>query len=151
MDEQEFKATCKTLNSLPCPFEKAILTRRCNCDRARRLHVAEREVMACISPAAQADCQVLLELLRKSASFTLKLTQVKGPLPHAKEIKVQIGGLLGLQRLVTVEDPPRGEVGNIYALVKRAQAEFGNLIDLPFHEIVPSIATFQGRRRSPRR
>ncbi len=85
--------------------------------------------------------------MRNKAQFALRLTTVAGPLPHAKEIKVQCGGLLGLRATVFPELAAASEVGNVHGLVRAAQERFDGLRDLPYQEIMKSVVTFEGRRR----
>jgi hypothetical protein len=150
MEESEFRHTYNKIRELPCPFEKTLLSRQCDCRMARRFNLAEREGVSCTAWTAQRNCKTLLELLRQKARFTLGLTTVPGPLPHAKEVKVQTGGLTGVRRVVHPGQGP-SRVEDIHALVTAARTAFGRLEELPFHEIVKAIAAHQGRRRSSRR
>ncbi|MDH3281453.1 MAG: hypothetical protein OEQ18_10035, partial [Gammaproteobacteria bacterium] len=66
-------------------------------------------------------------------------------LPHAKALKIQCGGLLGLQRaLDPYEESPR--VNNIFGLVKRALLRYKDLPSFPFAEIVREVSTYSARR-----
>ena len=146
MDENAYRSAYDAANPLPCSFEKAILTRFCNCELARKINIAEREAVCCRSAGACADCGELHGLLRHNAMFTLKLIH-EGPLPHAKELKVQCGGLLGLQRALGVDAADQTRVDNVFGLVAAAQKKYGSLSELPYSEIVQSIAAYEGRRR----
>ncbi len=148
MDEQEFKEIYDAVNDRRCVFEKAALTRMYACEKLIRMNIAEREAAGCSNGAAQTQCNEMLERLRQNAAFSLKLTHVSGPLPHAKELKVQCGGLLGLQRNLEPDNSTAG-VDNIFGLIEAAKVAYGALTALPFQEIVKSITAFQGRR--PRR
>lgn len=148
MDEDEFKAAYLSLNSRTCPFEKAILSRQCDCHRATRLFIGERQGIGCDADAAQQQCAALLHLLRSNASFALKLTAATARLPHAKEMKVQAGGLLGLQRVLQQEFSTAIQVDDIDSLVNLAKATYDELEQLPYSEIVQTIAAYQGRRRN---
>ena len=151
MDENEFKNVYETVNDLRCVFEKAVLTRMYACRHLVRMNIAEREAAGCASAAAQHQCGDFLERTRRSAAFALKLTHVSGPLPHAKELKVQCGGLLGLQACMVSGPPERPGVPDIYGLLDQARREYGTLDELPFPDMVKSVAHFQGRRRRSRR
>ncbi|MDD5329018.1 MAG: hypothetical protein PHX38_03375 [Sulfuricella sp.] len=148
MDEQAYKETYRAVGALACPFEKALLICRCECREARRVNIAERVAVNCGDAAAQADCVLLHGLLLHSAAFALKLTHAEAVLPHAKHVKVQCGGLLGLQHAVRPEAPEAEPVADICGLVREAEALFGNLQALPYSEIVRGIAGFQARKRS---
>jgi hypothetical protein len=148
MDEQEFRRTYSSLNDTPCPFEKAILSGRCGCAKARKLNIAEREAVACRSRAAQERCLEMLDTLRHNAMFALKLTSIAGSLPHGKEIKVQCGGILGLRDTLFPEHAAQPMVRDIHAVVTAAEARPGGLQALPFQEIVKSISAYQARPKA---
>lgn len=145
MEENEFRSTYHAVNERRCVFEKTILSRRANCEFARRFCIAEREGVSCGHGEAQARCRLMLDTMRRNALFALRLTHLQGQLPHGKEIKVQTGGLLGLHSLM---HPHNGEqaVANINGLIEDAAARYGDLQSLPYDEIVRSIVHFQPRR-----
>ena len=151
MDEKEYKRIYNAINQLHCVFEKSILARKCACSNANKFHLADREGVSCNSARAQALCQELLHHMRKNAVFALKLKALSGPLPHAKEIKVQAGGMLGLQQALHPEDTEADKVGNVTEVISGALEKYGSMDTLPYQEIVKSIVAFQGRRkRTPR-
>ena len=147
MDEQAYRQSYKQLNSRPCVFEKAVLSNRCACECSQRILIAEREAGSCSSLQAQQDCQVLVEALRVNARFALKLTHIVGPLPHGKEIKVQVGGLLGLQACVEPGKEDVHQVTNVRDLVRTAKERYGSLEQLPFNDIVKHVLNYQHRKR----
>ena len=150
MEEQEYRATYHALNQRRCVFEKAINSRRCNCAQSARFHLADREGVACESASGNALCIALLDALRHNARFSLHITHADGPLPHAKEIRVQIGGLLGLQRLLHPDLAEAGSVQNINGLATEALARYGRIENLPYELIVQTLASFEGRRKRTR-
>jgi hypothetical protein len=89
--------------------------------------------------------------MRTNARFALHLTSAQGPLPHAKEIRVQTGGMLGLQALMQPEKQGRDEVDDIIATIDAALQRYGRLEDLPFDIIVQGIIRFEGRKRRTHR
>ena len=127
-----------------CPFEKAILGALGGCELATRFSVAERLGVNCRDDIARNNCITLLALMRDRARFALKVTDTSDPLPFGKEMKVMIGGLIGLQRLFAEEV---SQVDNIHELVRQAQGQFGSLESIPYHEIVKSITAYQAKRR----
>jgi hypothetical protein len=147
MEEQEYRATYQALNRRRCVFEKAINSRRCTCAQSARFHLADREGVACESDAGNILCIALLDAMRRNARFSLHVTHADGPLPHAKEIRVQIGGLLGLQKLLHPDTSPAGEVDNINGLATEALERYRRIEDLPYDRIVQSIVSYEGRRK----
>jgi hypothetical protein len=147
MNEDEYKGAYQAINERACPFEKAVLSRQCGCQYAQRLQIADREAAGCRSATAQPLCQNMLRLLRINAQFALGMATSPRALPHGKEMKVQVGGLLGLQRLLA-DTADMGDVENVYALVRAAKKTHGRLEFLPFSRIVRSIVSYRGRRRT---
>ena len=129
------------------------MSAQCACEMATRFSVAEQMGVNCRSDIARNNCITLLALMRSRARFALKVTDTSDSLPFGKEMKVMIGGLTGLQRLLTTE-PDAARVDNIHSLVQQAQQKYGSLDALPYQEIVKSITAFQSKRRghaSPKR
>jgi hypothetical protein len=147
MDENEYRSTYHKLNQSRCRFEKTLLSRRSSCSRGKGFNLADREGVSCLSPAARERCGALLDQLRENARFALRLTEIDGALPFNKEIKVQTGGMLGLQQLIYPESEAREKVEDIFILLNEAEQQFGSLDQLPFSEIMPSIVSFEGRKR----
>ncbi len=135
------------MDNARCPFEKAILGTQCACEMAARFSVAEQMGVECRSDIARNNCAMLLAFMRERARFALKVTDTSTALPFGKEMKVMLGGLIGLQRQMATEEGAAARVQNIHALVQQAQAAYGSLDALPYQEIVKSIAAFQGKRR----
>jgi len=146
VEEDEYRSTYHSVNERRCVFEKAILSRRCACTLSTRFYLADREGIACGSATAHRRCSHLITLLRENARFALKITTFEDELPHAKEIKVQNGGLLGLQRILR-SDLGKKNVADVAALTVLGESTYGSLEQLPYQEIVKSIVTFEGRPR----
>lgn len=147
MDESAFRAARAEINRLPCVFEKALLCRCAVCELSAPRAMAERETIACTSPVARANCGTLYGLLRANSAFALHLKRVEGPLTHGVAMKIQCGGLMGLQRVVDPEAP----APDVHRLVVAGRERFGAIEDFPFSEIVQGVAAWTGRRRRPPR
>ena len=150
VDETEFRDAYRQLNEIPCPFKKAIFSTVCACSRNERLYIGDREVLSCRSPAAQQRCLTLLGHLREAARFMLKVTSGRGELPHAKRMKVETGGLLGLKAVIAPENGRPGHVEDVYDLLDQAEAEFETLAVLPYPRILQEMARFKPRSRRSR-
>jgi len=155
MEEDEYKSTYNELADIRCVFEKALVNHQANqpvkCTLSRHFCLADREGYSCEKEASSCKCNELLELLRKNSAFVLKLREINGPLPHNMEIRVQVGGLMGLAKLVDADEaskPPA--LDDISRLLDQAQKTYGRLDELPYGEIIQSVVQFQGRRRRQR-
>lgn len=152
MDESEYRELYHSVNSLRCVFEKAMLTRRFNCENLVKINIAEREAAGCNHAESQSQCQHLLGLFRMNAAFALKISHAStGPLPHAKEIKVQCGGLLGLQACLHEDRENDTSVNNVHGLIREAMQIYHDLEHFPYAEVAKGVSRFEGRKRKHRR
>lgn len=152
VDETAFHETRDALHEQPCPFKKAIFSTICGCAFAERLYVGDRELINCSMPAAHARCQDLLGRLREAARFTLQVTGgMDGGLPHDKQIRVETGGILGLEAQMhgTQPDPNAcvPQLADINRLIDEAMARYGSLDAFPYSAIIRSVAGFAPRKR----
>lgn len=146
MDEDQFRATYHKINPTRCIFEKAHTNRRCNCQQRRRFVLATREGIACNSESSLERCTTFLNILRDSSRFALKITMVNGPLPHNKELRVQAGGTLALQKIL--EPNANSETTeNIDQLLNLALLEYGSLKDIPYNELIKGVLTYKVRSK----
>lgn len=147
MDENAYREAYRAANPVACAYAKAILTGHFRCERSSRVLLAERVAVSCKTLLARDQCAALLDVLRHKALFALKIIHVDGEIPHAKEMKVQCGGLLGLQGVLYPELAGSTEVDDIFALVKEAHRCFDDFDTLPHGDIIKSVANFESRRR----
>lgn len=145
MDEDQYRNTYQRINETRCWFEKAINSRRCGCSLMERFNLADREGVRCTDAQAQQRCAQFLRVLRDKAVFTLQLTRVDGPLPHAKEARVQIGGMLGLQQL---QSSSPDTIPDIHRLLSWGNEQYGGMSQLPYDQLVQAIAQEKPRSRS---
>lgn len=143
MDELAYQASRRTLNPAPCVFERAILVGCAQCELSRRHALAEREVVACALEVARINCTILNELFHERATFALHLPRAGAPIAHAQVMKLQCGGLRGLQAALVAP------AANVHAMVQQAKANDASLLDLPWGRIVADIVAWQPRRRAP--
>jgi hypothetical protein len=145
VDEIAFMNALGSVNPKPCAFGKVILSRHCACSKVSKRYAAEREMVACTVDAEREQCGALLDLLRQNSAFALKLTHVTPPLPHGPEMRVQCGGLQGLQHEVDGTQ----DVLDISALLAAARKKFGDLDNLPYSRIVQSVVSCEVRKKRP--
>ena len=149
MEENEYKSTYSKIARIRCEFEKTLTNNQAKCSHSRHFCLADREGYACRSGELSAKCRELLEKLRENSRFILKLQQVSNKLPHNMEIRVQVGGLNGIQTLFTPQQQDK-KIEDIFDLVEQAETEYGSLEKLPYSRIVQSISSYQGRKSKKR-
>jgi hypothetical protein len=80
--------------------------------------------------------------LRHNFTFALGKLHIDGPLPHAQEMRMQCGGLRGIQFFLDGDD----EVHDVAELLKKAQKQYGELAQLPYSQIVQRANSFYKAR-----
>lgn len=143
MDEAAFRSARGEINRLPCVFEKALLSGCAVCALAEHHALAERVTIACTSPLVRAECGRLSGFLREKSAFALRLTHTQRILPHAMMMKIQCGGLIGMQQALDGEAP----APDVQRLLRIAHERHGDLAALPYSEIIKGVAAFQLRKR----
>jgi hypothetical protein len=152
MDEDQYRTLYHELNPNRCVFEKSINNRRCECALKHRFLIATREGVACRSETALVNCTLLLNTLRNNARFALKLVVVDGPVPHNKELRVQAGGLLGLQKMTQPDKTKQTEtVLNIHQTIEAALLEYGSIDSLPYSLLIKDITAYKVRKKRTKR
>lgn len=142
MDEAAYRQIYSEVIERPCAFEKALLARCVTCDCAARIQIAEREAVTCSNAASLSRCSSLHDHLRHSFAFALGKPRDDTPLPHAQELRVQCGGLRGLQQVMQGEC----EVGNVDALLENVAQKWGEAAEVPYSEVVHAAAQcYKGR------
>lgn len=151
MDEGAYRNTYQEVNPTQCVYERSILTNQCRCSQGEKFCLAEREAARCNNPGAQQQCSALLDLLFQQARFALKSFEDRNNMPYNKVVRIQVGGLRGLQHALQPDEPHEGLIDDVHDLIQRAKAQFGGLEQLPFSQIMQQIASYQTRTRSRRR
>jgi len=151
VDQDAYRKFYRDMNERFCLFEKGVLSSQCSCSQASRFYLAEREGVHCKSEQGERRCEELLQLLRQHTRFTLKSANQTGALPHAKAMRIQIGGLQGVYMALSQEEETPSIVEDVYALVESAVNRFDSLDQLPFQEIIKQVAAYKGRNRRSRK
>lgn len=143
MSDSNYRSARGEINRLPCIFEKAILRHCAVCQLAANELIVERLKISCTSPLARAECGLLAGLLREKSLFALKLVGPRRALTPAQQSRVQCGGLEGVKRHVD----PQAAAPDVHKLIRLAKVRYQDLDDLPFSEIIQSVAAFRPHKR----
>jgi len=146
MDEDSYRQTYQRINSAPCVFEKGILSLKLRCAYQHKFHLADRHCVGCTDTVMQINCKAFLDHLRKQTRFIFKIN-IGGPLPHNKEIKVQNGGMLGIQKLLLNKsaDDANQPLPDIAELILKSIECYGSIEAVPYHFIMPSVTNYKTR------
>jgi hypothetical protein len=150
VDQDAFRKTYREVNDVFCAFEKSVLTNECRCSQAERFCIAEREGVHCRSSASQTRCLRWLELLREQARFALRTEEDRQLLPHGKAIRLQVGGMRGVQQVLFGPAEDR-QIDDVDGTLAAAEQRYGHLAEVPFSDVMRAVAAYQVRKRSRRR
>jgi hypothetical protein len=127
-------------SSAACVFSRALLARSAVCERAARRSVGERDLIECTTPVAHINCSTLAALLHERSRFALRLPGPGHPIVHAQALRLQCGGLAGLQQALGAEQ------ADVHRMVGLAQQRHGSLTELPWEAVVRVIKQWPARR-----
>lgn len=144
MEEQEYKSTYNELTRVGCVFEKALTQQQARCSTSQHFWLADREGYSCKDKKSSIKCSKMLDKLRESSAFVLKIHEIDGPLPHNKELRVQAGGIRGLAKLVQLQSDENIDIGRVIASIYR---QYHTLDSVPFSQVMPSVEQFKSRHR----
>lgn len=160
-----------------CPYSSTLVSTQFSCMLATQVVRRGGPEMACASSTAHTHCSTLFQHMQQAAlpafgvenaispppsepmegrGRTLSGTGIgMGPIqeqfpinmPHSVLIKIQHGGLLGLQRIMDETTAAGQTVANINDLVERARHRYGDYAAIPYSALVPDIITYKLKRR----
>jgi hypothetical protein len=131
-----------------CPFGSTLVTETCACEHAEQVVRRGGAEIICQDDAAYSRCTDLFQHLKQAALPAFEVEDDLTTMPHSVLQKIQFGGLLGLQTLLT--DQVTDQVANVVSLVEAVEAKFGNIDSLPLGELVPYITEYKLKRRRGR-
>lgn len=131
-----------------CPFSAPLVSRLFGCTHAREVVRRGGAEINCTEVAAHARCTDLFQQLKLSALPEFGVEDDLLSMPHSVVVKIQYGGLLGLQRLLHADVKAAERVEDIQALVGDAYMRFNN--EIPCASLVNDITAFKTRARRGR-
>jgi hypothetical protein len=144
MDENEYHTMRMTLTPIPCVFSKSILAMKLECRESSRKNIAGRELIQCLSAINVQQCSQWLRLLRQKSQFALQTPEQSDVLPHAKEMKVQVGGIMALQKIYRADVMPeiKADIAELLARCVKDNPEFEGV---PFDVVIREVKLFRLR------
>lgn len=142
-NEHAYREARQSAIALPCPFERALLSRCVVCFKARQLLLAEREAISCTEERACAQCGAFYDALHENARFALH-TEPNQPWPFGKEIRAQCGGVRGLAEAM---DKQAGLPVDVALMVNEALLRYDTIGAFPYSEIMRAVVHYQPRPR----
>jgi len=125
-----------------CPFAATLLRRDFGCDRAIEVVRRGGPEIGCTDAVACQRCERLFGALKAAALPALGHEDDLATTPHSVYVKIQFGGLLGLQRLLGREAP---RVENVGTLAEESE-QFSGRPEV-MAAVVADVEAWQPRRR----
>jgi len=132
-----------------CPFQTPIISADFACGLGQPVTARNTPQIHCRSEQALALCRRLYEHLKAVGLPALGMEDDLATTPHNVYLKVQMGGLLGLQAMCCGE--AEGGIADLSELIAKATADGSRIDALPYSELVPRIQAQQSKRRRERR
>jgi hypothetical protein len=131
-----------------CLFGSTLVSETCKCAHAEQVVRRGGAEIICRDEAAYSRCTELFQNLKQMALPEFEVEDDLTTMPHSVLQKIQFGGLVGLQTLLTGQAADK--VANVVSLVDAVEIKFGTFDNLPVSELVPSITEYKLKRRRVR-
>jgi hypothetical protein len=130
-----------------CAFSNTLVTNQFGCEKAEQVARRGGPDIACTSEAAYRRCEKLFRQMKSAALPAFGVEDDPLSMPHSVSVKIQHGGLLGLQRLLDPDAAGSAGVRNVHALVEQALGKYNGIDAIPFPALVQDMTSYKLKRR----
>ena len=130
---------------LKCPFSTPLVTHQFGCARAQEVVRRGGAETDCTNATARARCERVFEQLKAAALPAFGVEDDLLSMPHSVRVKIQCGGLLGVQRLLAGAATVADRVEDIDQLLTAAEFRFGAA--WPAAELTADMTAYRPRAR----
>jgi len=134
-------------NSYKCAFSTTQITGQFACVHGQQVTRRGGPDVACTSEEAHQQCARLFHQMKEVALPAFGVEDDLLTMPHSVLVKIQYGGLLGLQRLLDGGAAASADVENINGLIDRALEQYGSLDAIPCTAFVEDMTSYKLKRR----
>ena len=139
------------MKDLICPFSATLVKEDFGCMQATKIIRRGGSEIACSAADAQLRCADLFQKLKDTALPEFNLEDDLLQIPHGVLVKIQFGGLLGLQRISNATKATASDIRNIDALLETTIETYGSINNIPFSSLSEDITDYQLTRRRRRK
>ena len=132
---------------LICPFSAPIVKQDFACKHAQEIIRRGGAEIACQHMSSHSLCNKLHNQIKLSALAAMDLEDDLLSLPHNVLVKIQYGGLTGLDNLLDKQLETTGKIDDIASLVMNAEMKFSSLENIPLESINETIIDYKVQRR----
>ena len=130
-----------------CAFSNTLVANQFGCEKAEQVTRRGGPDIVCASDEAHQRCENLFQRMKQTALPAFGVEDDLLSMPHSVLMKVQFGGLLGLQRLQGDSTNESAVVKNIHGLVGQAIGKHGGLDAIPCQAFVEDMTSYKLKRR----
>jgi len=130
-----------------CAFSNTLVTNQFGCEKAAQVTRRDGPDIVCASDESHQQCEKLFQRMKQAALPAFGVEDDLLSMPHSVLVKVQFGGLLGLQRLQGDSTNESAVVKNIHGLVGQAIGKHGGLDAIPCRAFVEDMTSYKLKRR----
>jgi hypothetical protein len=134
-----------------CPFMTPIISKDFACSLGQAVTVRNTPQVHCRDPQALAVCQALHERLKAAGLTAFDMEDDLTSTPHNVYLKIQYGGLLGLQADSGLPVPVAGEIADVHALVDHVTVQGSGLDAIDYAALAGRMTDYKPKRRRDRR
>lgn len=133
------------MDTFKCAFNGTLVAQTFGCVHAEPVARRGGPDIACRSSTSHRRCAEVFDRLKTAALPAFGVEDDLLSMPHSVLMKIQHGGLLGLQRLL--DGAPANRVENVDGLVERAFGRFRTADAFPCADAVADMTGYQLKRR----
>lgn len=130
-----------------CAFSNTLVTGQFGCEKGKQVTRRGGPDVVCASDEAHRQCEKLFQRMKQAALPAFGVEDDLLSMPHSVLVKIQFGGLLGLQRLQGGSTAESTVVKNIHSLVGQAIGKHGGLDAIPCQAFVEDMTSYKLKRR----
>ncbi|MDH3979734.1 MAG: hypothetical protein OEU91_04390 [Gammaproteobacteria bacterium] len=133
-----------------CPFSATLARSDFACARATQVIRRGGAEFTCQSDTAHTRCRQLFEHCKQAALPAFGVEDDLTRMPQSVLVKIQFGGLLGVQRMTPGQTSAGNRIDDIDALLAAAIDHFSGLESIPYEQLVDDITAWKLPRRRGR-
>lgn len=126
-----------------CPFSKAILGKWCQCQHSKLADKCSGKMTCTRLDDLKHSCLELDNAFKSNSRFILGVTNNNAELTHANLMKIRCGGLLGMRRVLNIDNEGSVDIRNV---IDRISSQYAGIEHFPFNDIVQDIKLFKHRK-----
>lgn len=128
-----------------CAFSSTLITEHYSCANANNVVRRGGNEISCCNKNASEKCELVYKKLKEIAISAFEVDDDLLEMPHGVMVKIQHGGLLGINALLFSES--NKNISNISKLISDCEIKFTNFNNIPYESTVSFMTSYKIRSR----